>query len=476
MLGRLRLLPLLLILSLAWPAADALAQADPYAGRAVPRDRSDIYPSFAPLVKATAPAVVNIYTRRVVERSSPGPLFNDPFFRRFFGDMAPMLEPRRRQIENSLGSGVIVDPSGTIVTSAHVIAGSDEITVVLADRREFEARIAQVDERSDLAVLRVDPRGQPLPYLPLGDSDALEVGDLVLAIGNPFGVGQTVTSGIVSATARTLGITEYGYFIQTDAAINPGNSGGALINMAGQLIGVNTAIYSRSGGSQGIGFAIPSNLVRATLSGATAGGPVVRPWVGAETQPVTQDLAYSLGLDRPRGVLVNRLYPGGPLERAGVRVGDVITSVAGHAVDDPVALKVRFATQPVGSTADVIIWRQGRSYTVRVPVEPPPETPPRDATRIGGNGPFAGATVANLSPAVVEELQIEGAESGVVLLSVAPRSAAERLGFQPGDVIVSVNGREIRRVADLKALANSRASGWRIAVQRNGRLFNLNLG
>src|SRR5690606_19853213 len=185
-------------------------------------------------------------------------LFNDPFFRRFFGDMAPMFEPRRRQIENSLGSGVIVEPTGTIVTNAHVIAGSDAITVVLSDRREFEARIVHVDERTDLAVLRIDTGGQSLPYLPLGNSDALEVGDLVLAIGNPFGVGQTVTSGIVSATARTLGITDYGYFIQTDAAINPGNSGGALIDMNGTLVGINTAIFSRSGGSHGIGFAIPS--------------------------------------------------------------------------------------------------------------------------------------------------------------------------------------------------------------------------
>src|SRR5690606_30686272 len=304
--------------------APAIAQTDL---RQVPQSRQQITWSFAPLVQRAAPAVVNIYTRRVVRDRGPSLLFNDPFFRRFFGDLAPSM-PGRERIQNALGSGVIVDPSGLIVTNAHVIEGSDEVTVVLPDRREFDATVVRSDPHSDLAVLRVDARGDALPTIPLGDSDQLQVGDLVLAIGNPFGVGQTVTSGIVSAVARTNpSINDYGFCIQTDAAINPGNSGGALIDMNGRLIGVNTAIYSRSGGSMGIGFAIPANLVRTVLASVGSGRPLVRPWLGAEVQAVTQDLATAMGLSRPRGVLISNLHPRSPFARAGGRVGDIVTAV-----------------------------------------------------------------------------------------------------------------------------------------------------
>ncbi len=227
--------------------------------------------SFAPVVKTTAPAVVNVYSKTLAAQDTQLGLFNDPFFRQFFGDRGNFRRPRK-QVENSLGSGVIVDSSGLIVTNNHVIRGGTDIRVVLADKREFEAKLLLADERSDLAVLKIEVGEEELAALSFGDSDNLEVGDLVLAIGNPFGVGQTVTSGIVSALARTqVGISDYQFFIQTDAAINPGNSGGALVNMAGELVGINTAIFSRSGGSIGIGFSIPSNMVRTVVQSAESG-------------------------------------------------------------------------------------------------------------------------------------------------------------------------------------------------------------
>ena len=284
------------------------------ADRVVPDTRQEIQLSFAPVVRATAPAVVNIYSRRVVQARA-SPLFDDPFFRRFFGQGSPLGVPRQR-IENSLGSGVIVAPEGVIATNRHVVAGADEVTVVLADRREFEARILGTDERTDVGVLKVETGGESLPYLAFRDSDTVEVGDLVLAIGNPFGVGQTVTSGIVSATAQTrVGITDLNFFIQTDAAINPGNSGGALVDLEGRLIGINTAIYSQSGGSIGIGFAIPADMVRSVVAGFTSFGRLQRPWLGAAGREVTNDVAHALGLRRPAGVLIEfGLFrrPGGP--------------------------------------------------------------------------------------------------------------------------------------------------------------------
>ena len=266
----------------------------------LPQSREEIRLSYAPLVRKVAPAVVNIYTKRVV-RQRQSIFANDPFFRRFFGKEFGVPQNR---VQNSLGSGVIVRPEGIIVTNQHVIDEADQITVVLSDRREMEASLILSDEKTDLAILRVDTKGEPLPFLKVSDSDELEVGDLVLAIGNPFGVGQSVTSGIVSALARTAeGISDFNFFIQTDAAINPGNSGGALITMDGRLVGINTAIYSRSGGSVGIGFAIPSNMVATVVDAAENGAKVVRPWIGATFQDMSSDLAGSFGLGRPTGVM-----------------------------------------------------------------------------------------------------------------------------------------------------------------------------
>jgi serine protease Do len=457
------LLRAILMAAFALAASGAAAQE-----QAVPQSRAEIELSFAPIVKQVAPAVVNIYTRRVIE-TRVSPFFNDPFFQRFFGE--DFFGKPAQRIQNSLGSGVIVTADGLIVTNYHVIKDSDEITVALADRREFPARIVGGDERTDLALLRIDAPGEPLPTLTLRDSDELEVGDLVLAIGNPFGVGQTVTMGIVSALARTrVGIGDLGYFIQTDASINPGNSGGALVTMDGRLVGINTAIYSRDGGSVGIGFAIPANMVHAVIAAESNGGKLVRPWIGATGQPVTQDLAEGLGLARPIGVIVNGVYPDGPAAEAGLDVGDVIVAVNGRDVEDPEALRFRLATLPVGGTADVTVLRDGAETHLAVALLAAPETPPRDQTEIGGRNALNGCVVANLSPALAEELAISGTWEGVIILGMARSAIAARAGLRPGDVLLGINGTDIGMVRDLVSLLETPAERWEITFRREGKV------
>ena len=460
-----RILFALLLVLAALPAA---AQE-----KRLPASRAEVELSYAPLVKRAAPAVVNIYSRRLVEEAR-SPLFGDPFFKQFFGDRFGLDLPRRKRQQNSLGSGVIVSPDGLVVTSHHVIEGANEITVALADRREFQADLVLADEGTDLAVLRIPGQGA-LPYIELRDSDEVEVGDLVLAIGNPFNIGQTVTSGIVSALARTgLGVTDYQFFIQTDAAINPGNSGGALITMDGRLIGINTAIFSRSGGSHGVGFAIPSAMVRAVLDSARAGlDHVQRPWLGAATQPVTGEIAASLGLDRPGGALVRDVYPGGPAAQAGLRIGDVIVQVDGHEVDDPAALAFRLGTRRPGEQAQLEFLRDDRRLATSLKLALAPEDPPRDLSALQGRNPLAGATVANLSPALNEELGLEPTERGVVVVKVERRSPAEQLRLQPGDRVLQVNGAAVETVARLKQIVQQPASQWSIVVQRGERTFNV---
>jgi len=455
----------------AWLAL--LLPALPTVAQSVPQTREQMKLSFSPVVKRTAPAVVNVFSRRVV-RTQVSPLLSDPFFRRFFGDQPPVGVPQER-VQNSLGSGVLVSAEGTIITNHHVIKDADEITVVLADRREFEAQRLRSDERTDLAVLKIDTKGERFPYLELGDSDELEVGDLVLAIGNPFGVGQTVTSGIVSALARTqVGVSDFRFFIQTDAAINPGNSGGALVDLDGKLVGINTAIYSRSGGSVGIGFAIPTSMVRTVLAGASVAGRIVRPWLGASGQPVTSEIAANLGLKRPVGVLVKEVAPGSPAAQAGLRQGDVILSVNAHEVEDEEALRFRIATIDVGGTALLELWRCGRESTVAARVVPPPESPPRDESRIGGSLPFTGATIANLSPALADEIGREMTQRGVIVLAVDGGSPAERIGIHQGDIAVAVNNRNIGTVAQLKdVFAEARQPPWLLVLKRGDQLVNI---
>jgi Do/DeqQ family serine protease len=451
--------------------------AAPAGAQTVPQTREQIRLSFAPIAKQTAPAVVNIYTRRVVQtRQMVSPFMNDPFFQRFFGEQFGMGIPQER-IQRSLGSGVIVGPEGVIVTNHHVIKDSDEITVVLADRREFEAQLVGSDERTDLAVLRIQPKGEKLAALEWGDSDALEVGDLVLAIGNPFGVGQTVTSGIVSALARTTaGITDFQFFIQTDAAINPGNSGGALVTMDGKLVGINTAIYSRDGGSNGIGFAIPAAMVRSVVGGVLATGKPIRPWLGAAGQTVTAEIAQSLGLTKPLGVFVNNLHPGGPADKAGFKKGDVVVAVNGRAVENSEALRFRIATLPVNENAQFKVLRGGKESVLAAKMTAPPDTPPRDLTEIGGRNAFTGALVGNINPALIEELGIDVGETGVIILRIKRGSPAHRVGLAPGDILLKLNETAIAGVADLMRAIDRHSGGVRIGLKREGRVTTIQVG
>ncbi|MFZ5673673.1 MAG: DegQ family serine endoprotease [Pseudomonadota bacterium] len=456
---------LLLTVVAALPAA---------AEQTVPTTRSEIQLTFAPVVKETSPAVVNVYARRMVAQQRDQGLFADPFFRRFFGGDGAFGAPRER-VQNSLGSGVIVDGKGLIVTNNHVILGGNDIRVVLADRREFEAKLLVADERTDLAVLKIDPEGEDLPALNMGDSDNLEVGDLVLAIGNPFGVGQTVTSGIVSALARTqVGITDYQFFIQTDAAINPGNSGGALIDLKGNLVGINTAIFSRSGGSIGIGFAIPANMVKTVVQSAETGGRIQRPWIGAETQDVTAEIAETLGFARPEGALIAGLHPKSPLAVAGLRRGDVILGIDGKAVENAKELTYRVATSQIGSSAIVEYQRGSEKRETRIKLIAAPETTARDETLMEGNTPFAGLVVANLSPAVADELGLPSGSTGVVASDV--KGGPARRIFRKGDVILEVNGVIIDNVDTLSSAVNTGDGFWQFAVNRGGRVIRMQLG
>ncbi len=449
--------------------AAALAASVQAAGaqeRQVPNSLGQVQLSFAPVVQRVAPAVVNVYAARVVENNNP--FLADPFFRQFFGAVP------REQVQRSLGSGVIIDAKGLVVTNYHVIEGASQVKVALADKREFDADIVLKDQRSDLAVLRIKDANERFPTLQFANSDELQVGDVVLAIGDPFGVGQTVTHGIVSALARTqVGISDYQFFIQTDAAINPGNSGGALVDLSGRLVGINSAIYSRSGGSQGIGFAIPANMVRVVVASAEGGsGAVKRAWLGAKLQEVTPEIAESLGLKRQSGALVASVVPGGPAARAGLKAGDLIATIDGVAVEDPNAFDYRFATKPLGGTAQLGLVRQGHEVVVPVALQALPDTP-REEIAIKNRSPFLGATVAYLSPALADELRLDPQSEGVVVTDVAAGSPAQSFGFQKGDVVVSVNNQKMGKPADLERVTAAGGRSWRITINRHGQQISV---
>lgn len=440
--------------------------------RAVPDSRMQVTLSYSPIVKKAQPSVVNVYASRV-ERRSSNPLFDDPVFRRFFGE-----QRRGGQTAQSLGSGVIVDTGGLVITNHHVIEGMTNVKVALADRREFDADIVLQDPRTDLAVLRIRNGGN-FPAMELADSDGLEVGDIVLALGNPFGVGQTVTQGIVSALARTqVGITDYGFFIQTDAAINPGNSGGALVDMQGRLVGVNSAIFSQSGGSVGIGFAIPVNMVKLVVAAAKGGvRQVRRPWLGATLQGVSREIAESLGMDRPVGALVSDIQNNSPAAQAGLQRGDVITQVDGKEVDDPEGVGYRMGVRALGGSVTMTLLRRGKATTIDVKLAAAPETPPREEVKLSGRNPFDGASAVNISPATLEELSVEGAKEGVIIAEVPQGSTAANVGLQKGDVILAVNDRKIERTADLRAATNvGRQVYWKLTIFRNGQIITSVLG
>ncbi|MGE0697520.1 MAG: Do family serine endopeptidase [Hyphomicrobiaceae bacterium] len=437
--------------------------------REVPPSREIARYSYAPIVKRTAPAVVNVFVRGRVQVRSP---FDDPLFRQFFGERFGMPQER---VQSSLGSGVIVSPDGIVVTNTHVIkiGGQAEIRLVLADKREFDAKVILQDEKTDIAVLRIEGGDGKFPFLEFESSDDLEVGDQVLAIGNPFGVGQTVTSGIVSGLQRTeVTQSEAQVFIQTDAAINPGNSGGALVDMAGRLVGINTAIFSRSGGSHGIGFAIPSNLVRVYVDSALTGRKVERPWLGARLEAVTRDIADALKLERATGAAVMRVYAASPAAEARLEPGDVIVAVDGQEVADPRAVQYRLTTRGVGKRSRLDVIRQGRRQVVEVALTSAPQPSRGDIRNLAGVHPLDGARVVNLYPPLAEELGLDETD-GVVVVEVKSGSIAARLGFKAGDVIVSVGDKAIDSVATLEPLLKARRRVWQMAIKRDGRLVQL---
>ena len=452
-------------------AATILGPSAAAAAEQVPASREQIKLTFAPVVRQASPAVVNIHAKlRSIGRPTNS-LLSDPFFDLFFREFREGRPDPSDQ--DSLGSGVIVREDGLIVTNHHVIEDAEEIRVMLSDRREYVAEILGDDEAADLALLRIDTGDERLPVLPMGDPDQLEVGDLVLAIGNPFGIGKTVTSGIVSALARASPeLSPDLSFIQTDAAINPGNSGGALVTLNGQLVGINTAIFTRSGGSIGIGFAIPVSLVQAMIRSVEEGDvELARAWFGAKIQPVDAGLASSLGLMRPVGVLVNQVHPAGPAARAGVTQGDVVLKVDGTEVLDPRALNFRLAIGRVGDAAELEVWREGERMQLDLALETPPYEPSPEETMLSGEHALAGATVANMSPGLNQELGFDLFKRGVVVLDIERGSDAARLRFRLGDVITRLGGQMVEDVAILDEIVRTQARPWRLEVERGGRVL-----
>ena len=406
------------------------------------------------VAKADTPAVVNISTTQVVK--NPMALgdqgsSNDPFqgfFHQFFGDM-----PRTFRT-HSLGSGFIIREDGYVVTNNHVVDGATEIAVKLSDGREFPAKIVGRDEKTDLALLKIDAKG--LPVLPFGDSDKLQVGEPVMAIGNPFGLEGTVTTGIVSAEGRVIGEGPYDNFIQTDASINPGNSGGPLVNTAGQVVGIDTAIFSQSGGSVGIGFAIPINMAKTILPQLEAKGHVTRGWLGVSIQPVTPELAKAMQLPKEEGALVAQVLPDSPAQKAGLQAGDVIVEYDGHAIAKAEDLPRLVAGTPVEQTATVKVLRDGKPLTVTAQIAQMPE-PQKMAEATSPARERLGLAVQPLTPALAKQLGVPDT-SGLVVAEVKDGSPAAEAGIQPGDVIVQVNRKPTRTVAELRqALAAQKA-------------------
>ena len=430
----------------------------------IPQSQAEIAFGFAPLVKQAAPAVVNIYAKRVVEvRESP--FMGDPFFQNLFRNQGRV----RPKVQNSLGSGVILSEDGILVTNYHVVGLATDIRVQLNDRREYSAKVLLADQESDLAILMMED-ATDMPFLHLRDSESVEVGELVLAIGNPFGVGQTVTSGIVSGLARSGTATgnARGYFLQTDAPINPGNSGGALVDVNGDLVGVNTSILTRSGGSNGIGFAIPSALVSQFVKQARAGSSsFVRPWAGIGGQPVDSDLADSLGLGRPGGVLVSELHAKSPFANKGFQAGDVVLEVEGQPVNGPAEMIYRMSVAGIGKDVDILAVMGGEPTNVRVPMIAAPDTPDREELTTTRKSALPELTISNINPAVIAEYNLPLNIVGVVVTN--PGKAGGRLGLRPGDVLRQIDGTEIETTADAKSALRQASRSVTMEILRGGQ-------
>ena len=434
-------------------------QATPTASSAPPSVNSNLVAtqnSYADVVSRVAPAVVTIRSERRVRAAEQFPFIDDPFFRDFFGDRFRNAPPRNQErLQRGLGSGVIVSADGYIVTNHHVIDGAEEIKVELNDNRSFAAKVVGSDPPSDLAVLKIEMKG--LPVLPLGDSDRIRVGDVVLAVGNPLGVGQTVTMGIISAKGRQTGLSDGSFedFLQTDAPINQGNSGGALVNTNGELIGINSQILSPSGGNIGLGFAVPANMAKSAMDQLIKTGKVRRGMMGVTIQPVTSDLASSLGLSDARGALVSSVQAHSPAERAGVRRGDVIVALNGSPITDSNSLRNQVARSQPGSEVTLTILRDNREQQMRVTLsELPAERMTAAGDSRGGSGSDTGKLgirVEPLTPALADRLNLRGGGQGLVVTDVDPLGPAADAGLRQNDVIEEVNRQPVRSVAELQA-------------------------
>jgi serine protease Do len=464
---------------LDWLPSAASGPADAPAVPAAPALDGPAPPNFVQVAKAVMPAVVNISTTRVVRSQGGNSPLDDPFFRQFFGDQFPhQFRMPREQRESSLGSGVIVSPDGYIITNNHVIAKADEIKVLLNDRREFSGKVVGTDPKTDIAVVKINARN--LPTIPWGDSDKLEVGEYVLAIGNPFGLNQTVTQGIVSAVGRAnVGIADYEDFIQTDAAINPGNSGGAMVNVRGQLVGINTAIFSRSGGYMGIGFAVPSDMARSVMDSLIKNGKVIRGWLGVSIQEVTPDLAKQFGMKEARGALVSEVIPDSPAAAAGLQSGDIITAFEGKPVDSPSLLRNVVAQVPVGTTVKIEVLRDKKTVTLKAKIAEQPQdmSQPDGGETAQGEGEdtaLSGVEVHVLTPEIANQLGLHAGVTGVVVTGVEEGSAAEDAGLQEGDVITEINRHPVRNVGDFTRLSkklSDKDSALLFVIRHGQKLF-----
>jgi serine protease Do len=425
--------------------------------------------SYASVIKGVLPEVVSVASSKIVHPTeSTQPFSNNPLFRQFFGDQAPGSERPQPQREQGLGSGVIIGTNGYILTNNHVVDGATDVKVYLHDGREFQGHIVGTDAKTDVAVLKIDANN--LPAIPLGDSSKVQVGDLVFAVGDPFGVGQTVTMGIVSAKGRAnLGIEDYEDFIQTDASINPGNSGGALIDARGELVGINTAILSRSGGSQGIGFAIPVNLARHDMDEIIANGHVIRGWLGATIQNVTPAMAKAFGMEAPSGALIADVSSASPAAEAGLKPGDIITSMNGQAIADSASLRLQVSESAPGTSFPMTVRRGNSTLNITAKLRELPSDAGKTPEAAEGEQVERGIQVENLTPALSQQLQLSKEDHGVVVAQIDPNSVAATAGVHEGDLIEEVDHHSVATVSEFEqAMRGAGSQTVLLRVVRDG--------